>query len=148
MSDDPIKDALRMMPYGFYSVTSRAGEEVNAMVATWVIQTSFEPRQVALALQKTSYSHGLIERGGVFAVNIFNKADAEAIKPFTKSRAKSPDKMKEAGYSEGSETGCPILEEAAAYLECEVVGKLDVGGDPPANVTAGILKNLSSILFQ
>src|SRR5262245_27054144 len=129
MTHDPIKDALHMMSYGFYAITSRDGDEVNAMVANWVMQVSFEPRLIALGLQKTSYSHGLIEAGQVFAVNIFNKADAEAIKPFTKSRYKKPDKMDSAIYSDGPETGCPILEAAAAYLECRVVAQFDVEGD-------------------
>jgi flavin reductase (DIM6/NTAB) family NADH-FMN oxidoreductase RutF len=129
MSDDPIKDALNMIPYGFYSITSRNGDEVNAMVANWLTQASFEPRLIALGLQKTSYSYGVIEEGGVFAVNIFNKADQEAIKPFTKSRKKNPDKMKDARYTEAPETGCPIIEGAAAYLECKVVQIVDTGGD-------------------
>lgn len=129
MAHDPIKDALHMMPYGFYAITSRYDDDVNTMVANWVMQASFEPRLIALGLQKTSYSHGLIEAGQVFAVNIFNKADAEAIKPFTKSRYKKPDKMENVNYAEGPETGCPILDAAAAYLECRVVGKLDVDGD-------------------
>lgn len=129
MSSDPIKDALNMIPYGFYSITSRKGDEVNAMVANWLTQASFEPRMVALGLAKSSYSHELIETGGVFAVNIFNKADQEAIKPFSKSRNKNPEKMTEAHYSEGPETGAPILDDAAAYLECKVVKIIDVGGD-------------------
>jgi flavin reductase (DIM6/NTAB) family NADH-FMN oxidoreductase RutF len=129
MAHDSIKDALHMMPYGFYAVTSRYGDDANIMVANWVMQASFEPRLIVLGLQKTSYSHGLIEAGQVFAVNIFNKAEADAIKPFTKSRYKKPDKMENVNYAEGPETGCPILDAAAAYLECRVVSKLDVDGD-------------------
>ena len=87
MSDDSIKDALRMLPYGFYSITSRSGDEVNAMVANWVVQVSFEPRLVALALQKSSYTHGLVEQGGVFAINIFRKEDQEILMPLCKSRS-------------------------------------------------------------
>jgi flavin reductase (DIM6/NTAB) family NADH-FMN oxidoreductase RutF len=115
MSDDAIKDALRLMTYGFYSITSRQGDEVNAMVANWVTQVSFEPRQVALGLQKTSYSHSLITAGKVFAINIFYKADVESMKLFTKSRAKNPDKMVNAHYSPGPETGCP---ESGKYHGC------------------------------
>ncbi len=129
MSDDPIKDALRMIPYGFYAVSSRSGDEANIMVATWLTQVSFEPRQIALGLQKTSYSHSLVKTGRVFAVNLFNKADVEAIKPFTKGRAKNPDKMKTAQFTPGPVTGCPIVAGAAAYLECRVVGAFDAGGD-------------------
>lgn len=129
MSDDPIKDALRLMPYGFYCLTSRNGDDVNAMVANWIIQASFTPRLMVIGLQKTCYTHGVIEKGRVFCVNLFKKEDQDAMMPFTKSRAKKPDKMQEANYTEAPETGCPVLEGAAAYIECKVVEILDVGGD-------------------
>jgi flavin reductase (DIM6/NTAB) family NADH-FMN oxidoreductase RutF len=129
MSDDPIRDVLRLMPYGFYSITSRHEEDVNAMVANWVSQVSFEPRLIAMGLQKTSYSHGLISAGKVFAINLFQASNADAIKPFTKGRSKNPEKMADAAYTEGPETGCPVLMGAAAYLECKVVDIIDVGGD-------------------
>lgn len=129
MSDDPIRDALRMMPYGFYAITSKSGDDVNAMVANWVTQVSFDPRLIAVGLQKTAYSHGLIESGQVFSVNIFNQADAEKIKPFTKGRSKNPDKMKDANYKPAPETGTPVLDGAAAYLECRVTQLVDTGGD-------------------
>ncbi len=129
MSDDPIKDALMMMPYGFYSVTSKADDDVNAMVANWVSQASFEPRLLVMALQKTCYTRGLIEKSGVFALNIFRAEDEEAIKPFTKGRAKDPDKMKDARFTPAPETGCPVLEGSAAYLECKVQRIIDIGGD-------------------
>jgi flavin reductase (DIM6/NTAB) family NADH-FMN oxidoreductase RutF len=129
MSEDPIKDALNLLPYGFYAISSRDDREINIMVATWVIQSSFEPRLVTLALQKTAYSHELIERGKVFAINIFRVDDSDVVKSFTKSRKKNPDKLEEADFTPGPETGCPILEQAAAYMECKVVKIVDVGGD-------------------
>ena len=145
MSDDPIKDALRMIPYGFYSITTRFEDDVNAMVANWFTQVSFEPRMVAIAMQKTCYSRELVGKGNVFAVNIFNKADAEAIKPYTKGRAKYPTKMDGAKYDPGPETGCPILQGAAAYLECKVVVIHDIGGDHDIVVGeiigAGVIKD-------
>ena len=129
MSEDPIKDALNLVPYGFYAISSRDDQEVNIMVATWVMQSSFEPRLVTLALQKTAYSYDLVERGKVFAINIFRVEDADVIKSFTKSRKKNPDKLEDADFTPGPETGCPILEEAAAYMECKVVKIVDIGGD-------------------
>jgi flavin reductase (DIM6/NTAB) family NADH-FMN oxidoreductase RutF len=129
MSDDLVKDALRMIPYGFYAISTRSGDDVNIMVANWLTQASFSPRQVALGLQKTSYSHGLVESSGVFVINIFNKADSDAIRPFTKGRAKNPDKMTNVHFTPAPLTGCPIVDGAAAYLECKVAAKLDTGGD-------------------
>jgi flavin reductase (DIM6/NTAB) family NADH-FMN oxidoreductase RutF len=144
MSDDPIKDALNRIPYGFYSLTSRLEDDVNAMVFNWLTQASFSPRLVAVGLAKSAYTHNLISQSGVFAVNIFNKEDEEYIKQFTKGRAKDPDKMVEVQYESGPETGCPILEGAAAYLECKVIDLIDIGGDHDLLVgeviNAGILK--------
>ena len=129
MTDDPIKAVLHRMPYAFYSITSRAGDDVNIMVSNWLSQSSFEPRLVTWALQKTSYTHGLVEQGRVFAVNIFNAEDQEVIKKFTKSRKKDPEKVSRASFESGPETGCPILIDAAAYFECRVVQIIDIGGD-------------------
>ena len=129
MLKDPIKDGLMMMPYGFYSITSRHGDKVNAMVANWLTQVSFEPRLLALGLQKSSHTHGLVVDSGAFTVNIFNKEDAELIKPYSKSRAKKPEKMSGAKYTPAPVTECPVLEGAAAYLECKVVARHDAGSE-------------------
>ena len=129
MSDDKVKDALNMMPYGFYSLTSCTSDDANAMVANWITQASFSPRLIAVGLQKTCYTHGLLENGGSFAINIFAQEDSEAIMPFTKGRSKNPDKMKDARYTQAPVTGCPVLDGAAAYVECRVVNIVDVGGD-------------------
>lgn len=129
MSDESIKSALKMMPYGFYSITSCTSDDANAMVANWVTQASFEPRLIALGLQKTSYTHSLIKKGGSFAVNIFAQQDSEAIMGVTKGRSKNPDKMKDAKYSQAPVTGCPVLDGAAAFVECRVVQIVDIGGD-------------------
>jgi flavin reductase (DIM6/NTAB) family NADH-FMN oxidoreductase RutF len=143
-NEEAIKDVLKRLPYGFYSITSRNGDEVNAMVANWVMQASFTPRLVVLGLATKSYSYEVISAGRVFGVNLFNKGDEEAMMPFTKARAKRPDKMDNADYTPGPVTGVPILAGAAAYLECRVVNLVNIGGDHDLLVgevvNAGILK--------
>lgn len=129
MSEDVVGEILRRFPYGFYSITSRSGDEVNAMVLTWITQASFEPRLIALALQRTSHTYGLVKAGRVFAVNLFQRGDFDIIRPLTKGREKEPEKMAEVAYSPAPETGCPVVEGAAAYVECEVEQILETGGD-------------------
>ena len=65
MTADPIKEALHRLPYGFYSITSRNGNEVNAMVGNWLTQVSFEPRLLLFALSKIAYTHEVVSAGGV-----------------------------------------------------------------------------------
>jgi len=127
MPDYPISNVLNTIPYGFYALTSRAGDERNVMVLNWFTQTSFEPQHVVIGLDVTAYTYGLIEKGKVFGINIFHKDDVEVIKLFTKSREKNPEKFKAAQYSDGEVTGVPILDQAAAFLECEVTEKMETG---------------------
>jgi flavin reductase (DIM6/NTAB) family NADH-FMN oxidoreductase RutF len=129
MTTDPMKEALRRMPYGFYSITSRNGDEVNAMVGNWLTQVSFEPRLVMFSLAKNAHTHDVVSAGGVFAINIFNKDDSDAIKHYTKSHAKNPAKMESAPWMPAPITGCPILEGAAAVIECRMLQMVDIGGD-------------------
>lgn len=129
MSEETIKAILKRVPYGFYSLTSRSGDEVNAMVMNWFTQVSFEPRLVAIGLQRTSYTYGLVKEGRVFAVNLFLQGDLDLIDPLTKGREKRPDKMEQVSYSPAGETGCPVIEGAAGYIECEVVEIIETGGD-------------------
>ena len=144
MSADAIKESLKMIPYGFYAVTSKSDDDVNAMVANWITQISFDPRLVALGLQKSSHTRSVIENGQVFAINIFAKEDSESMMSFTKGRAKNPDKMKGVRFSAGPMTGCPILEGSAAYIELEVKKVVDTGGDHDIiigePVGAGVMK--------
>ena len=129
MSDDKIKDALRMMPYGFYAFTTKTDSDANAMVANWVSQMSYTPRLIAVGIQKSCYSRALLEVGGAFGLNIFLQADSEAIMGVTSGRAKKPEKMDAAEYSAAPETGVPVLAGAAAFIECKVTRIVDVGGD-------------------
>lgn len=127
MDEKAITNALNRIPYGFYALTSRAGEARNVMVLNWFSQASFEPQHVMIGLQTSSFSYGLVEKSKVFVVNIFNKEDGEVLKDFSKSREKNPDKFEAANYTDAPVTAVPLLNEAAAYLECEVVEIVDTG---------------------
>ena len=129
MSQDAIGDALKMMPYGFYAFTTKHGDDLNAMVVNWVSQMSFAPRLLAVGIQKSCYSHGVVSAGKVFGLNIFLQADGEAIKAALGGRAKRPDKMEQAQFTAAPETGVPLLAGAAAIIECRVTDIVDIGGD-------------------
>ena len=145
MTADPIKEALHRLPYGFYSITSRNGNEVNAMVGNWLTQVSFEPRLLLFALSKIAYTHEVVSAGGVFAVNIFNKEDDAVIRQLTKARAKKPDKMAGVAWTPGPATGCPVLEGAAAVIECRAVSytHLDVYKRQATNSSAASFRRRS-----
>jgi len=129
MSENQISDALKLVPYGFYAVGSSFEGDHNVMVLNWLTQASFEPQLIAIGLVKTAYSHGLIEKSGSFTVSLFRQEDKDAVMPFTKGRAKNPEKMQGAKFSLSPELGNPVLDSAVAFIECRVVNAVDTGGD-------------------
>ncbi|MEK6223112.1 MAG: flavin reductase family protein, partial [Chloroflexota bacterium] len=100
----------------------------NAMVCNWFTQVSFEPQHIVVSMEKSSYTYGLVAKSKQLAINIFDKSGADTIKNFSKSRAKNPDKFSSANYSDGPITGVPVIDEAVAFIECEVIDELDTGG--------------------
>jgi flavin reductase (DIM6/NTAB) family NADH-FMN oxidoreductase RutF len=123
------QDALLLLPYGVYVVTT-GGESrpPGAFTACWVMQVSFEPLLVALAVDKTSRSQALLEENGLFAVNILGKDQTSlAARLGTPSRI-SPYKFNGVAWHAGA-TGAPLLDTALAHLECQVTSSLDPGGD-------------------
>ena len=127
MTTQEASNALNLIPYGFFAVTSRAGDDRNVMVLNWLTQVSFEPQHLVIGLQNSAYTMGLVKESRKFVVNLFRKEDASVIKQFTKSREKNPEKFESANYSDGPVTDVPVLDEAAAYVECEVEEIYDTG---------------------
>lgn len=146
MKDDSIKAALRVIPYGFYAITSHHDGIDNAMVANWLSQVSFSPRRLILGLQNTCYTYGLVQKSGVFCINIFRKEDQESLMPYTKSLAKAPDKMEGAVFEPAPETQCPVLQGTAAYIECRVLDIVDINAGHDIviaePINAAVLKEL------
>ncbi len=124
---------LWTLPYGLYLVGSRSGDERNAMTLNWATQVSFEPKLVGIGVEKSAVTHRLISEGGSFSLCTVARDDRAIIRKFTK-----PTEL-EAGADEGrytlngfafhdGATGAPILDQAPAYVDCEVRQPVDAGG--------------------
>jgi flavin reductase (DIM6/NTAB) family NADH-FMN oxidoreductase RutF len=116
--------ALGKMTYGIYVLTSFKGEEINGMIASWVSQISYEPPLVMAAVHPNRYSHHTIDKSGCFALHILNKDQKDYL-----SRFKEPDpgaKFSSIQWNRGI-TGCPILTDCIAYMECKIVSRIQPG---------------------
>lgn len=132
--DDPEEyDRLRRrvmwaMPYGLYVVGSRDGDRRNAMTLNFCTQVAFDPKLVAIGVEKDAFTHELISTGGVFSVNLIDRDDRPIVRKFTKPveidlEART---LNDFPFHDGR-TGAPILDQAVAYLECEVRQDVDCG---------------------
>lgn len=126
MDDAAKKTALRLFTYGLYAVTTGTGDDQNAFTANWLSQVSFDPPLVVVSVQNDSFSLPVIERTGLFAVNVFSADQRELSGRLGKPRARAPEKLTGLDIEPG-ETGVPLLKEAIASVECRVEGQLLAG---------------------
>ena len=110
-------NAFAKMTYGIYVLTSRTDAAINAMIASWVSQVSYEPPLVMVAVHPNRYSHKLIMKGGAFALHVLASTQANLLSQFKGSNLKA--KFASLEWTTGK-TGCPILKECLAYLECDL----------------------------
>ncbi len=141
MSEEEVKRVMDEMPYGLYIVGSRMDGEVNAMMADWVMQVSFSPRLVAVSFELDARSLANVRANKAFTVNLLSQ-DKDSME--LASRFAQPyfgDKVKGRSEREAekvhhklegiahtlTEGGCPVLDAAMAWLECEAEQFLEIG---------------------
>jgi flavin reductase (DIM6/NTAB) family NADH-FMN oxidoreductase RutF len=131
---EPAAEALETFPYGLYVVGSRASDgTLNGMMADWLMQVSFKPRLVCCSVENDATTLRFMRETGVFTVNVLpveakglaanfaQPRDASKIKGRDEfAAAKTYDKLAGIAYSRGERTDCPVLDDALAWLECEV----------------------------
>jgi flavin reductase (DIM6/NTAB) family NADH-FMN oxidoreductase RutF len=126
MDEASKKEALRLFTYGLYAITTGDEQRWNAFTANWLSQVSFDPPLVALSVENTSTSLPLIRQSQRFAVNVLTAEQRELAGRLGKPFARSPQKLD--GLQVGtSDTGCPVLLETAAWVECAVEGEMPAG---------------------
>jgi flavin reductase (DIM6/NTAB) family NADH-FMN oxidoreductase RutF len=119
---------LWTMPSGLYVIGSRHGDRLNLMTANWVTQVSFDPKLVAVSVEKEALTHGLITDGRAFAVNIVSREDRAIVRKFTKPVEVDLVASTLNGFAfHAARTGAPVLDQAVAYVDCALRQAVDVG---------------------
>jgi flavin reductase (DIM6/NTAB) family NADH-FMN oxidoreductase RutF len=138
MAEDDASVALDMMNYGMYVVGSRGPAGMNVMAAHWLMQVSFKPRMVALSLENDARTLENVRATRVFSVNVMGADSVDLIASFLQPQ--DPNKVKgrrQIGAPpidkllgvphKTMAAGCPILQAALAWYECEVEGGIPTG---------------------
>jgi len=118
---------LRKITHGVYVVGVKDGKKLNAFTATWVTQISFKPPLVLVGVRKDGVSYRMIEHSKVFSVNFLGVGQKLFAQRFLKPAHPGTDKLAGVAVRSGK-TGAPVLEEAIAFVECEVRA-IHPGGD-------------------
>ncbi|MBW2510319.1 MAG: flavin reductase [Deltaproteobacteria bacterium] len=118
IDQNAFREALRGWASGVTVVTSRAGDKVHGMTVSAFSSVSADPPLVLVCANRSSTTHGIIEEGGVFAVNILAEHQREVSNLFSSSEYED-SRLDRVAWSEGK-TGAPLIDEALASIECEV----------------------------
>jgi flavin reductase (DIM6/NTAB) family NADH-FMN oxidoreductase RutF len=121
------KTVLRMLTYGLYAVTARHDDQTSLMTANWLMQSSFEPPLMTLAVEVDSHTRQVIEASGAFAINVYESGQRELAGALGRTYAKHPEKIDSAAWRPGPATGSPILESALGWVECKIVNSMPSG---------------------
>jgi len=132
---DPVEyDKLRRrvlwkMPSGLYVVGARAGDRRNGMTLNWAMQVSVSPKLLAISVEEAAFTHALISESGVFTLNLIDREDRAIVRKFTKPVEvdAAAGTMNGFPYHDGPRTGAPVLDQAVAFVECEVRQSPKVG---------------------
>ncbi|WP_338462534.1 diflavin flavoprotein [Synechococcus elongatus IITB7] len=120
-----LDKALGRLSGGLYIITARKGEVSGAMLASWVVQASFKPLGFTVAVAKDRAIESLMQVGDRFVLNVLGEDNyAPLMKHFLKRFPPGADRF--AGVeTQTASNGSPLLTAALAYLECEVVSRMD-----------------------
>lgn len=121
------KTVLRHFPYGLYVVTCGSEGEDHGMTANWLTQCSFEPPMVAVAVENTSRTIGMIRDSHHFAINLLRKDQRDLAGKLGRSSDQAPQKLKGIKTKPAPVSGLPVLADCLGWVECRVVATLPAG---------------------
>lgn len=122
---DRFRAALREWASGVTIVTARHGDAIHGMTVSAFASVSLEPPLVLVCADKSSNTHELISRGGVFAVHVLARGQEELSNRFA-SKKDEHRRFEGLTWRHGA-TGAPLLAGAVAVLDCRVESAHDAG---------------------
>ena len=126
LDDELLNKVTWKIPNALALVGSRAGDERNAMTASWITQLSMEPVLIGVGVDNTAVTHRLITEGGSFTVNLWDAEDTKVFVKFSKPAVDDGATLNGRPVRPAT-SGAPIFEEAVAWLDCAVRHSLDLG---------------------
>jgi flavin reductase (DIM6/NTAB) family NADH-FMN oxidoreductase RutF len=122
------RQALQMLHNGMFVMTAGSGSRHYAATVTWVTQASFKPLLIMTALRKSSRLFECLSESKTAALNILTEGQVELARKFFVHAPGRNGTFDGEPYNHGI-TAVPVLEEAAACVECRVSRIVNDVGD-------------------
>lgn len=123
-----LAKALGRISGGLYLLTAVRGNARSAMIASWVAQAGFEPPSFTVAVAKDRAIESLMQVGDAFVLNCLpDGGHVPLMKHFLRRFPPGADRFEGVSWTPSPLSGCPVLQDAAAFLECRVTSRMDSG---------------------
>jgi|WetSurMetagenome_2_1015567.scaffolds.fasta_scaffold144198_3 flavin reductase (DIM6/NTAB) family NADH-FMN oxidoreductase RutF len=119
-------DALGKIVNGIVVVTARTPEKAGGMTAAWFTRVSSRPPLVMVSVGHGRFTHGLIRKSRSFCLNILADDQVPMAKKFGFVSGRNVDKFEGVPHRT-AKTGSPVIEGAAGWLDCRLVGEAEAG---------------------
>ncbi len=122
-----FREAMSRLGAAVNIITTAGAQGDTGFTASAVCSVTDDPATVLVCMNRASRQHDIFQRAGVLCVNVLAPADEEMAAIF----AGQPDLPMPERFARGSwlrlGTGAPVLQSAAAALDCRISQVLEVG---------------------
>ena len=120
---------LFKLSYGLFVLTARDGEKDNGCIINTAIQAASTPNQLSICVNKTSHTHDMIVKTGIFTVSILNqKASFDIFKRFGFASGRDVNKFLDYAECKRGDNGVYYITESTnAYISVKVSKTEDLG---------------------
>ena len=117
-------EAFKKLSYGVYIVSTWNEGKATGCVANSIMQITSSPATVAISLNHNNFTRDCVLEGKKFAVSILSEnTDPALIGKFGYSSGRDVDKFADYGYA--LKENMPVVEQACAYLVCNVINTME-----------------------
>jgi flavin reductase (DIM6/NTAB) family NADH-FMN oxidoreductase RutF len=132
MNQAPMNQALktqvlRKMTYGMWVLAADANGEREASAVTWVMQVSFQPPLIMVAVRTTSRLYQIVDRSRAFSLHLLSADQKALAESFTRPTEQTATTLGGQAFHQGEATGAPILDGFSCWLEARVLESSDRG---------------------
>jgi len=121
---DQYKRTLAHWATGVTVLSTLSGAEDVGITASSFTSLSLNPPQVLMSVSKRLYTHNALRESGIFAVSFLRDEQAEWGKRFAGMVPEIEDRFEGIAIHR-AETGCAILSDALAWVDCKVTHVYD-----------------------
>jgi len=122
----PIAELFKRLTYGVYVIGAAHSGRQDAFTAAWVMQVSFDPLLLAVSVNPDNETHALVVAANAFAVSVLTRGQLNVARHFGTVSGRDEDKMRAYEWR-AARTGSPVLAEALAFFDCELLDRHRAG---------------------